>query len=82
MSIPDRLKSRKLWLTISAVIALVVNEQYTEALGAVIAYLFVQGGEDIVVKREQARMPKVEYGDFEASDDVDTGNVVSGSDLE
>lgn len=48
-----RFTSRKFWLAVGSFIVLVSNNQYTEAMGVVLAYLGVEGLHDVKVSGSQ-----------------------------
>lgn len=77
----DRLLSRKLWLTIATAVVFILNEQYTEAMGVIIAYLGIQGGIDAVSStRGAVSIPFDVNSSVSQNDDyvVDQSKVVTG----
>ncbi len=54
MSIPQKLKSRKFWITVLSFFLFILNEQYGEAAAVVMAYIGFEGGADIVSRLQTA----------------------------
>ena len=76
MSIPDRLKSRKFWVAVGAFVTFVANQQWTEAMGVVIAYLGLQGVQDTFKPSDTSPMTEIPTSQ---NDEVDTTQVVTGN---
>lgn len=77
----QRLLSRKLWLAVATSIVFILNEQYTEAMGVIIAYLGIQGGIDAVSgSRSGVSIPFDVNNSVSQNDDyaVDQSKVVTG----
>lgn len=49
------LLSRKFLLAVAAIAAFLANDQYAEAMGALLTYLGVEGAADVVERRERAK---------------------------
>lgn len=62
-----RLSSRKFLLALGAFITFIANDEFSEAMGVVLAYMGVEGYADIMQRRN---------GSYEAQDD-DLGGVVT-----
>lgn len=77
----ERLLSRKLWIAIASFAVFVLNEQYTEAMGVIIAYLGIQGGADIVNNSKAISIPFANNNAMSHNDDnaVDETKVVAGN---
>ena len=80
MTIPDRIKSRKFWLTVATVITLIANSQWGELVALVSVYLGIQGTAD-VLNQQTSKIQATEADIYEDIDDVDTSTTVSGSSL-
>lgn len=82
MSIPERLKSRKLWLAIGAFITFVANNQWSEAMGVVIAYLGLQGVQDTAKVYGEAKLGNIDSSTevFQDEEEFD-GTIVSGKEI-
>lgn len=76
----ERLLSRKLWIAIASFAVFILNDQYTEAMGVIIAYLGIQGGADIVNNSRSVSIPFGNNNAMSQNDDyaVDQSKVVTG----
>jgi hypothetical protein len=77
MNLKQRLSSRKLWVAIGTFIVFVANNQWTEAMGVVIAYLGLQGVQDTVGQR-YGGSPEISQDVLEDEIEVDTSVVETG----
>ena len=79
MTIPERLKSRKFWITVGGFITLIASGESAKAVALLIAYLGMQGAQDTVTAR---RGRSIDSAVFDEEDEVDTNNIVSGKDMD
>lgn len=77
----ERLLSRKLWIAVFTFAVFILNEQYPEAMGVIIAYLGIQGGADIVNNSKAVSIPFEKKSAVSQNDDnaVDQSKVVTGN---
>lgn len=67
MNIPYRLKSRKFWLTVSGALTLALNNQWTEFVALVSAYIISEGAADTAERIVDSK-PSITYSTVDPSD--------------
>lgn len=84
MKIPARLTSRKFWLTVGGAIVLIANNQWTELVALISAYMLAEGAKDVVEAKSGVPMLPTPYENLPSIDDdedkIDTSKVVTGND--